>query len=268
MPFKAGMRRAAQVQLLLSTHLHSAGWNERATDRGLLHNEPAAPVPTEAVRECVARGCSQLAGHPNVGVPGFFFANVAHQATIIFGGENMATIAPFKQRRLESKNKKRAAIAAKKARDAKFAEWQKKPEAEWSIERKVANGKATNEEIEELHKEADQIRNAAHHELPQLKEKHQAAKRRMTTAKGNVTKATKYLEDAKKGGDVGIINEAEASLESAQKCLEDKESTAKMLLHDLETLAKDLHSSNTRRRIAWLEKNLPACSIGYAPADV
>ena len=180
----------------------------------------------------------------------------------------MGSAAQCKKSRKDARDRKKAAIAAQKERDENYAAWEKKPEAEWSIERKVVNGHATNEEIEMLHKEADQIRNAVHYELPKLKNDYQAAKRRMTTAKGNVTKATKYLEDAKKGGDVGIINEAEASLESAQKCLEDKESTAKMLLHDLETLAKDLHSSNTRRRIAWLEKNLPACSIGYAPADV
>ena len=177
----------------------------------------------------------------------------------------MATIAPFKQRRLESKNKKRAAIAAKKARDAKFAEWQKKPEAEWSIERKVANGKATNEEIEELHKEADQIRNAAHHELPQLKEKHQAAKRRMTTAKGNVTKAEKFLEGAKQGGDVDTINGAESALEAAQKVLEDKESEVESILDDLNLLSKDLIRSKTKRRIAWLEKHVPGCAISFNP---
>jgi len=179
----------------------------------------------------------------------------------------MATLAPFKRLRLESKNKKRAAIAAKKARDAKYAEWNKKPESEWSVERKVANGRATNEEIEGLRFEADKIHKSAHHELPELKEKHQAAKRRMTTAKGNVTKAEKYLEGAKKGSDVDIINGAETALEKAQKCLEDKESEVELALDDLNSLAKYLHGPETRRRIAWLEKSVPDCHIDFSPAE-
>lgn len=178
----------------------------------------------------------------------------------------MATLAPFKQRRRKARDAKKAAKAATAARDSKYESWRLLPEGQWSIERKVATGKATQYEIDKLFTEAEALRKSAHHELPQLKEKHKAAKRRMTTAKGNVTKAENYYEGAKKGGDAGIINEAETSLKSAQSCLEDKESEVKDTLHELNTLAKNLHSPETRRRIAWLEKNVPGCSINYAPA--
>lgn len=225
---------------------------------------------------------------------------MAHQATIIFGGENMATLAPCKTRKLEARNRKKAMCKAKVARDSKYAKWVNQNPESWTIERKLVNGHASQAEIDELLAEVGELHKAIHHKLPQLKEAHQAAKRRASKAKGDLTKAEKRLEredksKAKLEGGIAkakkkieaaeaskdaeaikeatdelngaekafgdIFNELENTFKAAEISLSQKESEVRTSATELKTLADDLHNSKTRRRIAWLEKWVPACSI-------